>query len=100
MTTTPAQHTPGPWRAEGWDNLVVNSRDGDTIICEPGGSEYASKEELQANARLIAAGPDMLAALKGLVNIATHPAATKKDIMQIASEARAVIEQATGEVQP
>jgi hypothetical protein len=58
------QHTPGPWKAEGRNNLVVNSRDGNTIIIEPGGSEYAKLEELQANARLIAAAPDLLAALR------------------------------------
>jgi hypothetical protein len=65
MTTT--QHTPGPWKAEGWNNLVVNSRDGDTIIIEPGGSKYAKLEELQANALLIAAAPELLEALKGMM---------------------------------
>jgi hypothetical protein len=67
-------HTESPWVAEGWNGLTVNAvnapinQAGDqvgraTIVLMPGGSYGASLEELQANARLIAAAPDLLAAL-------------------------------------
>ena len=50
----------------------------------------------KADAPLIAAAPDLLAALEGLANIALHPRATKSDIRMIASEARAAIAKAKG----
>lgn len=60
------KHTPGPWTA---DNLKI-SRVG------PGARPIASlwvndahKSESQANAQLIAAAPDLLAALKTITNI-------------------------------
>jgi hypothetical protein len=56
------QHTPGPWKAEGWENLVVNNADGYTMTLAAGG-KGAGLAELKANARLIAAAPDLLAAL-------------------------------------
>jgi hypothetical protein len=62
-----AQHTPGPWKAEGWENLVVNSADGYTMTLAAGG-KGAVLAELKANARLIAAAPDLLAALVAMVN--------------------------------
>ena len=58
------QHTPGPWRNEGFENLVVNAADGSTIVGTPGASPYAPLSEHKANARLIAAAPDLLAALE------------------------------------
>jgi hypothetical protein len=60
MTT---QHTPGPWKAQGWNDLVVNSANGDTILACPGSSS-GGIDEMQANARLIAAAPELLTALE------------------------------------
>lgn len=54
-------HTPGPWKTEGWKGLIVNSKVG-TIVAMPGASNRAPLEEHQANARLIAAAPELLAA--------------------------------------
>jgi hypothetical protein len=96
MTTT--QHTPGPWRAEGWNNLVVNSYTGDTIIIQPGGSEYAKLEELQANARLIAAAPELLEALKGMMEWARRVKGSNPGPEVF--EASNAIAKATQEVQP
>ena len=56
------KHTPGPWKAEGWENLVVNCAEGYTLTLAAG-RKGAGLEELQANARLIASAPDLLAAL-------------------------------------
>lgn len=59
------EHTPGPWVTAGWKNLVINAYQGTpdqcTICCAPGGSRNASIEEMQANARLIAAAPETAA---------------------------------------
>lgn len=58
------QHTSGPWAATGWEGIVVNDSKGNTLALAPGSSYHL--EEMKANARLIAAAPDMLAALEKL----------------------------------
>lgn len=63
---TETKHTKGPWRTEGFENLVVNSAEGYTLTLAAGGKD-ACLDELKANARLIAAAPDLLHALKCLV---------------------------------
>lgn len=58
-------HTPGPWRQTG-----VNVRAGDALICwatnHHANAETPEPEKL-ANARLIAAAPDLLAVLQQIV---------------------------------
>ena len=61
------EHTQGPWKTEGWENLVVNSADGHTMTLAAGGKD-ACLEELKANARLIAAAPELLVALKAITD--------------------------------
>jgi len=58
------KHTPGPWGVE-------RDRDGDLIVSQPGNDGQvivsmrgADGPEWDANARLIAAAPDLLAALR------------------------------------
>lgn len=72
MTTT--QHTQGPWKVKGWNNLSVMALDdaGDewTIVLMAGGTDTgrgAQLLEMQANARLIAAAPELLVALEYLI---------------------------------
>ena len=60
-----AKHTPGPWRVDPDFPSDVQTADGLREICNPSPSD-ATDEELLANARLIAAAPDMLAVLKRL----------------------------------
>ena len=48
-----------PYKAEGWENIVVNNADGNTLCLFPGGT----LEEAKANAALFAAAPDLLDAL-------------------------------------
>ena len=65
------EHTPGPWFA---DNLecVFTGREGDgLLICNARNSTVPkqnrpTRQQAEANARLIAAAPDLLAALEGL----------------------------------
>jgi hypothetical protein len=63
-----AQHTPGPWRT--FNGTDVFSDDNDTSgskqIADCSMSLIIPSGEQVANARLIAAAPDLLAALEGL----------------------------------
>ena len=71
----PAQHTPGPWIAAAGPSSVVGwpvvSREGRSIcrltwLETNSPTEEVFKEETRANARLIAAAPDLLAQLKSV----------------------------------
>ena len=90
-----SKHTPGPWAMPdsgqgriskvgvngGWDGMIATADCGD----------YArSRSEGLANARLIAAAPDLLEALKDAVRDSESPG-------QWLYEARAAIAKATGE---
>ena len=68
-----SNHTPGPWKCGNNDAFVYALNSNGTNIffagIGPGWSDddkQASEEELLANARLIAAAPDLLEALEGL----------------------------------
>ncbi len=68
-TETKAQHTPGPWEVEegGGNNLrVVGTGNNSCIICGMPTWD-AQPEEMDGNARLIAAAPALLAACKALL---------------------------------
>lgn len=77
-----AGFTPGPWRAgveadewtvdNGWDNeglaykhVGIANDDPIAIVVVP--ASFGMDEELDANARLIAAAPDLLSALRALM---------------------------------
>jgi hypothetical protein len=66
------QHTPGPWVYKGGETTTIREADG-SMICQmkfltgPHGlGGRRSNDEVDANARLIAAAPDMLAELQRL----------------------------------
>ena len=85
------------WMIENWlgdqDTYVIDA-DTDELIAK----FYVSPGvDAQANARMFVAAPDLLTALENLVNIVTHPAATKEGMRLIAREARAAIAKAKGE---
>lgn len=60
--------TPGPWecttRQGSWDWVVYSLADPNIEICQPFHDGTEDNEIGEANARLISAAPDMLAALK------------------------------------
>lgn len=63
-----AQHSPGPWWID--DDGFIASGSGDTYltIAEPHCMDSEGREsEIQANAQLIAAAPELLAALKEML---------------------------------
>lgn len=69
MPQTKVTHTIGPWRRErNLDATYVIGSDGiGSVVCEVRAYSEAP-EETAANARLIAAAPDLLAALKAYVD--------------------------------
>ena len=79
------QHTPGPWTV---DNQYIHGPDGIRFLAVAGDGAG------QANARLIASAPDLLAAL---YSIATDPSAIHSGAnAHIGDIARAAIARATG----
>lgn len=77
MTKTESKWTPGPWALESDINpneaasdTIVKTRDGAYTIARTGwsiGTEIQSDDEREANARLIAAAPDLVEAVKALL---------------------------------
>jgi len=73
------KHTPGPWTViavdgiceEGGDEFNVENSDGETVATISGSE---SEEQAEATARLIAAAPELLAALELIVTEAWAPA--------------------------
>ena len=68
MKTKNAAHTPGPWdvyagKTRGLDRIIVDEKN-NQIAHAIDLNEYQKDAEVDANARLIAAAPDLLAALK------------------------------------
>jgi hypothetical protein len=63
-----AKHTPGPWRIHGCEAGQPICAIGDRVICDQDKDEVAvvryNAADCEANARLIAAAPDLLAALE------------------------------------
>ncbi len=82
------KHTPGPWgcttRKGSWDWVVY--RDSNIEICQLFHDGTDMNETGEANARLIAAAPDMLLALKALLEDSKH-LPTHMDVMKAARDA-------------
>ena len=98
-----ATYTPGPWRDEGWKNVVVNLPTGETIALCPG-PKYAPLGVFQANAALIAAAPDLLEALEAAYSVLrngdsrTLPEPLMVEHVSTLPVIRAAIAKARGEV--
>lgn len=96
-----SKHTPGPWIFDGdlvWaasiDGYVANTRTEDMTSGENIAKRDAL-EQIEANARLIAAAPDLLDALKSIVMSAEIGNAAILGPLLVS--ARAAIAKATGE---
>lgn len=86
-------HTPGPWFTE------ATSRIGHVAICDSDGFTVCNPSPMGAdNARLIAAAPDLLAALESL-NAAVIRAGYGNTAMPELSQAWEAIAKATGETE-
>lgn len=65
-----SKHTPGPWQYafEGGTTAFITEADGSTIICIRTTENTTAHKNLAANARLIAAAPDLLNAVRFLLS--------------------------------
>lgn len=96
-----SKHTPGPWYAVG--GVVEHPDDTvpDICVCDPKlfgmGHLPRSREEIIANARLIAAAPDLLDALQLSLEYWAHREQRYKNRSPVwVQEARAAIAKAKG----
>ena len=97
-----AKHTPGPWKAFNSINVIgVGNERSDVAWVrfeECGLMDTArSQEEDKANARLIAAAPDLLRALSDLIETITTPYASEVETRLAIKDAKIEISKATGE---
>lgn len=95
MNTNKAQHTPGPWKATAFSVVEANPRiPGETqTICEM--ASPWNTENYRANARLIAAAPELLEALQELEKVESSPHSETKRFLA-REQARAAIAKAQG----
>jgi hypothetical protein len=93
MTT---QHTPGPWRVTAAKVMAENGR---AICLIENRKLHEGFQESSANARLIAAAPDLLAALIAFDNAFSHYCEGDPDSDEVSAlyQAREAIAKATGE---
>ena len=101
-----AQHTPGPWQVavdifdnDGMPETAIQAMNGGATVAVALDFGLNNPDMRQANARLIAAAPDLLEALQELVSIvAIHQFSTNNKFAWAEMEcARAAIAKATGE---
>ena len=103
MTT---QHTPGPWKAAHaiqddaaaryiWSVTDKATGHRELIATIP----YAEGDHINADARLIAAAPDMLAMLHEVIELLNNPDADGTDANRVERQILAVIAKATGDAQ-
>ena len=88
-----AEHTPGPWRS---DSPYVSAPSGEHRKIVADCDQHFSDDECEANTRLIAAAPDLLAALEGLM----HPHGGVIGTTKVIATAKAAIVKARGEADP
>lgn len=99
-----SEHTPGPWTVSDKNSYDdFNIRDGDKRVVAQAIHPWTvdnAADEVAANARLIAAAPDLLAALEAVVRDVERVA--KNDVIWPATlkQARAAIRKATAERAP
>ena len=97
LSTDSGGHTPGPWTADARGLIWrVELKIADT--CPRGLAHVAPKSERPANARLIAAAPDLLAALTDLLALAEHELDPRRERLFAGQmvRARAAIAKARG----
>ena len=97
------EHTPGPWRLEnnihyGWKtnpySITVRKRGVHSVaVANIPAKQTITREEALANARLIAAAPDLLDAL---MTLPQSPTNTDDDWWKWIDKARTAIDKATG----
>lgn len=96
-TATKTTFTPGPWEVN-CDHFIEAGNG--TLICDPHIEPDGDPPELEANARLIAAAPDLLAACERALGLAaierSQPEAWRDDDSTTLEMLRAAIAKAIG----
>jgi len=88
-------YTPGPWAQDKYGDVVTRS--GAMLVAEGVALGGRSTEETRANARLIAAAPDLLAELQNIANADTSKWDDPSDFKAWAqNRARAAVAKAIG----
>lgn len=110
MPEQTTQHTPGPWRYDPVDGHIYATSEASPLpaparVCDPHADDI-DIDEREANARLIAAAPDLLAALRDIYRAARSRDATmgdqidlfeaRRELRESCERARAAIAAATG----
>lgn len=105
VTTKQATHTPGPWALQSlgggyrgyddWCPWCVRSPQ-NVHLATVGGVDRFESERIEANARLIAAAPELLEALEGIVDNEMCSCPAECDDQCWHSIARRAIAKATG----
>lgn len=95
------QHTPGPWKAypiEMNHGLPYTPVAANTLLAKVYSEAFGDYEQSEANARLVAAAPDLLEALRRVVNdwVAPDGLPFEDGEMPALDAARAAISKATG----
>lgn len=86
-------HTPGPWKIDATDDSVRDSNEHQ--ICDFNWTDDVGRS--QANARLIASAPELLAALRNLVDAAESTSTLQREHRRAACViARSAIARAEG----
>lgn len=97
---TKTQHTPGPWRVrkDGSGRLARVSDETHEFDCVVTPSLHRDAELMEANARLIAAAPELLSALKTIAGVVGDQLAEEHDdgSLYALAIALAAIEKAEG----
>ena len=106
MTTeTTASHTTGPWMKQdlgqksgypNWHEYAIRDKKTNVCLAVIGNVDRYFEKNNEANARLIAAAPDLLAALKEMIAWQDTPAHIRGDFPPIQKRCKAVIAQAEG----
>ena len=86
-----SKHTPGPWVVDPCWDILGNTDDGNGMVCQIT-TDAVPRAEAEANARLIAAAPDLLEALRAIIE---DRYAQKLGILKLL--ARAAIAKAEGQ---
>ena len=79
---TETKFTPGPWIvSSNYDLHVVREEGGIICCCEDG--DFTGLSQAKANARLVAASPDLLEACESLLKMEDQPLASDKCMMML-----------------
>lgn len=95
-------HTPEPWKSQGWVPTwayipVHDAQHNLVASLYPDDSHGYSRKSVEANARLIAAAPDLLSLVKRFIALpsgAWHPERHAAEERDLAQEAKAIVDRA------